>query len=181
MTWRAGRGAAGPGPRIEVLPPDEQPYTPAGAAAPVVTRTADGRVTDAASARALAKLPRRATYLPRDVVCAEGFAPHNRRRVEWLKARRNEFYATTGGVSHGVGAMLASAAWLYAGGEFAAERAASSGDAENFKIAASLTATARQHDLAAWEMAVREAEARLKIGGAVDPHAALLAGLSEEP
>jgi hypothetical protein len=56
--------------------------------------------------------------------------------------------------------MLAAAAWLYSGGEFCAERAAASGDVELFKAAASLSATARTHDMGAWELATREAEAR---------------------
>ena len=56
--------------------------------------------------------------------------------------------------------MLAAAAWQHAGGEFAAELAAETGDVELFKVAATLTSTARQHDLAAWELATREAQAR---------------------
>ena len=56
--------------------------------------------------------------------------------------------------------MLASAAWLYSAGEFGAEMAAEVGDVELFKTAAALTSTARQHDLAAWELAVREGQAR---------------------
>ncbi len=56
--------------------------------------------------------------------------------------------------------MLAAAAWLHAGSEFAAELAAEAGDLEGFKVSATLSATARQHDLAAWELAVREGKAR---------------------
>jgi hypothetical protein len=82
----------------------------------------------------------------------------------WLRRRRAELFASTGGVSYGVGAMLASAAWLYAGGEFCAERAALAGDPDLFKQAATLTATARQHDMAAWELACREAKARANAG-----------------
>ena len=66
----------------------------------------------------------------------------------------------TGGVSHAVGAMLASAAWLYAAGEFAAELGAETGDVDSFKTAATLTATARTHDMGAWELATREAAGR---------------------
>ncbi len=71
-----------------------------------------------------------------------------------------ELQTAHGGVSHGVGAMLNAAAWLYAGGELAAELAAESGEVELFKAAASLTSTARQHELAAWELSAREAAAR---------------------
>jgi hypothetical protein len=73
-----------------------------------------------------------------------------------------ELQAAHGYVSHGVGAMIAAAAWLYAGGEFAAELAAEAGDPEGFKIAANLTGTARQNELAAWELCAREAQARPK-------------------
>jgi hypothetical protein len=76
-----------------------------------------------------------------------------------------ELAGAHGGVSHGVGAMLNAAAWLYAGGEFAAELAAETADLDLFKVAASLTGTARQHELAAWELSAREAEARGQAGG----------------
>ena len=88
------------------------------------------------------------------------FAVHNRRRGEWLRPRRTELAQVTGRVSHGVGAMLSAASWLYAGGEFACERAAATGDVELFKVAATLTATARTHDFGAYELAVREAKVR---------------------
>jgi hypothetical protein len=108
----------------------------------------------------MARLPRRGAFLPRKIACDPRFEPHNHRRLEWLRARRLELAASTGGVSHGVGAMLAAAAWLHAGSEFAAELAAEAGDLEGFKVSATLSATARQHDLAAWELAVREGKAR---------------------
>jgi hypothetical protein len=119
-----------------------------------------GRVAGSEAARRLAKMPRGATFLPRKVACDPAFAVHNRRRLEWLRKRRQELYDMTGGVSHAVGAMLAAAAWLYAGGEFCAEKAASTADIELFKAAASLSATARTHDMGAWELATREAESR---------------------
>jgi hypothetical protein len=71
--------------------------------------------------------------------------------------------------------MLASAAWLYAAGEFAAELGAEKGDVESFKAAANLTATARTHDMGAWELATREAAARPRRSGNT-----LLEALSEE-
>lgn len=161
MTLRRGHGNGVGSPRIEVSPPDEQPFAPPGAAVPVQSgRDAAGRVRSSAAARALAKLPRRGSVLPRKLACDPRFEPHNKRRLDWLRARRSELFASTGGVSHGVGAMLASAAWLYAGAEFAAELGAEKGDHELFKVSATLSATARQHDLAAWELAVRESKSR---------------------
>jgi hypothetical protein len=84
----------------------------------------------------------------------------------------------TGGVSHGVGAMLAAAAWLYAASEFCAELAAEKADADLFKTSSALSATARQHDLAAWELATREAEVRK--AATVNPHRTLAAALEEK-
>ena len=57
-----------------------------------------------------------------------------------------------GFVSSGAGAMLVSAGWLYAAGECAAELAGESLDFDLFRTAASLTSTARQHELAAWKL-----------------------------
>jgi hypothetical protein len=110
----------------------------------------------------MAKLPRRSRYVPRALACDPRFEPHNRRRLEWQSKRRVELQGAHGGVSHGVAAMLNAAAWLYAAGEFAAERAAETADTDLFKTAAGLTSTARQHELAAWELGAREASARPK-------------------
>jgi hypothetical protein len=146
--------------RPVVAPPDEQPYAEAAGAAPLVRRADRGRVADAAAAAALARMPRRDRYVPRRFACDPRFEVHNRRRVDWTRKRRAELHAMTGGVSHAVGAMLAAAGWLYAAGEYAAERGAETGDLEMFKTAASLTATARTHDMGAWELATREGKAR---------------------
>ncbi|MFO0742361.1 MAG: hypothetical protein U0270_41185 [Labilithrix sp.] len=132
----------------------------AEAAAPLVNRNAKGQPATPADARELAKRPRRRRYLPHNIECAADFAPHNRRRIDWTRRRMKELTDLTGEVSHGVGAMVACAGWLYAGGEWACERAASTGDLDLFKTAAALTATARTHDMGAWEIAVREADAR---------------------
>jgi hypothetical protein len=166
--------------RPAVLPPDEQPIPPAGAAVAIdAGRDQLGRLRSSEAARALAKLPRRGAFLPRNVACNPRFKPHNQRRLEWVAGRRTELAELTGHVSRGVGAMLASAAWLYAGGELCAELAAEKCDPEMFKIAASLTSTARQHDLAAWELATREAHARTSSGGP-SAHDAAAASLGEE-
>jgi hypothetical protein len=148
--------------RPAVLPSDEQPFADAGLAAPLVQRTAEGRVAGSEAARRLAKMPRRDRFVPRRIACDPRFEVHNRRRLDWARKRRAELHAMTGGVSYAVGAMVASAAWLYAAGEFAAELAAASGDVDLFKSAATLTATARTHDMGAWELATREATARPK-------------------
>ena len=156
-----------------VAPPDEQPYAAPGAAAPLVPRDDRGRVAGPDAARALARMPRRSAFVPRKLACDPGFEVHNRRRLEWTRKRRQELHGMTGCVSYAVGAMVVAAGWLYAAGEYAAERAAATGDVDLFKSAATLTATARTHDFGAYELAVREAAARPRAQG--DPMAATLA------
>lgn len=161
MALRSGHGRGAGVPRVEVLPADEQPLAQAAGADPLATgRDERKRVRTTAAARAMAKLPRRSRFVPRKLACHPKFEAHNRRRLEWQRARITELSAAHGGVSRGVGAIVSSAAWLYAAGEFAAELAAEGGDVELFKSAASLTSTARQHELAAWELAAREAQSR---------------------
>ena len=166
MVLRTGHGAGAGQPRVEVLPPDEQPSAQAVGADPITAgRDSAGKVRTPEAARALAKMPRRSRHVPRRIALDPRFEVHNKRRLEWLKTRRCDHHAAQGGVSHGVGAMLVSAAWLYAAGECAAEIAAATFDVDLFKTAASLTSTARQHELAAWELGAREAQTRKANGG----------------
>jgi hypothetical protein len=134
MALRTGHGNGAGSPRIEVLPADEQPKAQAVGADPLSTGRDDRkRVRTTAAARAMAKLPRRSRFVPRQLALDPRFKPHNHRRLEWQRKRMAELHTAHGGVSHGVahggvshgvGAMLNAAAWLYAGGEFAAELAA---------------------------------------------------------
>lgn len=76
-------------------------------------------------------------------------------------ARRRELTTSHGGrISVGVGAMVESAAQAMAASRFLNWMAAETCDPELFKQAAALACIARQHELAAWELAAREAEAR---------------------
>lgn len=152
-----------------VLPANEQPRAQAEAPDPIATgRDAAGKLRTSAAAKALAKLPRRSRYVPRSIACDPRFEAHNRRRLEWQRKRLAELSAAHGGVSYGVGAMLSAAAWLYAAGECAAEMAAGTLDFELFKAAANLTSTARQHELACWELSAREAEGRKRAANTLD-------------
>jgi hypothetical protein len=75
--------------------------------------------------------------------------------------RRRELAQLHGGlISAGVGAIVESAAHAMAASRFVQALAAENGDAELFKQAAALASTARQHELAAWELAAREAAGR---------------------
>lgn len=176
MALRNGHGRGSGTPRIETKPWDEQPSPPAGGAGPLATgRDAAGRIRSSAAARALAKLPRRSAFVPRKLACDPRYEVHNRRRLEYLRHRRDEHLRAWGHVSHGVGAMLSSAAWLWSAGEFASELGAEGGDAEHFKTASALYAQAKQLEAAAWELNEREARARV---GDRSPHAALAAALN---
>jgi hypothetical protein len=155
--------------RPAVAPPNEQPYVEAELSAPVIDRAPDGRIMSATAARAMAKLPRRGAFVPRKIATDPRFEVHNRARGEWFRKRRKELIEMTGGLSQSVQAMLSAAGWLYAAADFACERGAETGDLDWFKSAATLSATARTHDVGSWEIAVREGAARTRPGNANDP------------
>jgi hypothetical protein len=147
-------------PRLERLPPDEQPMPPADVTDPL----AEGRdpvtkrLRTREAAQALARMPRRRDVLPKPLACHPDFEPHYRRRLEWRDRRRAELLAIgRGRLSHGVGARLDRAAWLFAGSEFASELAARSGEVAMFSTAGALAAQADRLDWSAYQMAVREA------------------------
>jgi len=147
-------------PRIEILPPDELPAaTPAIAAH--AGRDALGRFTKGNSeARSQRVRPG-----PRGLVgvdtCAPGFRPFARWGQRYAGHRRRELAQAHGGsISAGVGAIVESAALAMAASRFLDHQARQSGDPDLFKQAAQLGQTARQHELAAWELAAREAKAR---------------------
>jgi hypothetical protein len=161
MIWRRSTTPGRNSVHVEVGPAAEQrPAQAAGADPLAAGRDELKRVRTSSAARAMAKLPRRSRFLPRKLACDPRFAPHNAHRLAWQRARMVELSSAHGHVSRGVGAIVAAAAWLYAAGEFAAELAALTGDLELFKTAGWLTGTARQHELAAWELCAREGAAR---------------------
>jgi hypothetical protein len=59
-----------------------------------------------------------------------------------------------------VGAIIESAALAMAASRYLQFEGAKTGNAELFKQASNLAATARQHELAAWELGAREGKAR---------------------
>lgn len=145
---------------------DELPSAKGGLAVPLPERDDRGRVRSPAAARALAKLPRRRDMVPAGFATDPRFEQFAKWRRVWLRNRRAEVCAVTGGCSHGVGAMLNAASWAYASAEFASFVAAETGNVDVFKTAASLQTSARGHDAMAWELAVKEGEARKRT---IDP------------
>jgi hypothetical protein len=93
--------------------------------------------------------------------CAEDYRPFARWGARYGAHRRRELAETHGGqISAGVGALVESAALAMASSRYLDHRARQTGDAELFRQAARLAETARQHELAAWELAAREAKVR---------------------
>ena len=175
MSRRTGHGNGKGIPRDETKPWDEQPFPPAGGAAPLVTRNAKGHPVSSAAASAMAKLPRRTAYVPRKLATDPRYEPHNRRRLDYLRRRRVEVFTAWGHLSHGVFAMLASEAWLWSAGEFASELGAETGNVDHFKTAGSLYAQAKGLAAAAWELAERESVAA-RPRGADDYRSRILGG-----
>src|SRR5687768_6742078 len=143
-----------------VLPPDELPsVTPSFSARR--ERTPDGRF----AAGNTVQRDKRLRPGPRGLVgverCSDAFRPFARWGARYGAHRRRELASAHGGsISAGVGAIVESAAMAMAASRFVQSLAAESGDAELFKQAAALASTARQHELAAWELAAREAKAK---------------------
>lgn len=75
---------------------------------------------------------------------------------KYRKIRMKELAQLHGHVSAGAGALLASASLALASSRFLYQRAAESGDTATLKQAAQLADSARQSELAAWEVAAKE-------------------------
>lgn len=178
MTLRSGHGAMKDrGPRVEVLPPDEQPAATAPTTVPT-DRGQDGRFTagNAASRARRFKVSRRGfTGLDKADPRYKTFARFGR---SYAAHRRREIAAAHGGtISAGVGAMVESAALAMAASRFVSCLAAESGDPLLFKQASALANDARQNELAAWELAARECKARIANAPPPDVAALLAAGM----
>src|SRR5262245_23228631 len=128
MSRRSGHGYGMGMPRDETKPWDEQEHPEVGRADPLTTgRATDGRVRTSAAAKALAGLPRRGRYLPREMEAAENFKPYERRRRDYLTGRASELFRAWGPSSRGVLAIVYAESWLWAGSEYANEKGARTG------------------------------------------------------
>lgn len=174
MALRSGHGTGRGVPRVEILPPDElAPATPTLTARP--DRDRYGRFlpgNKAGDARRVRPGPR--GQIER---VDPTYAPFKRWGQRFAAHRRRELALAHGGsISAGVGALVESAALALAASRFIQMKAAESADAELFRRANSLANDARQQELAAWELASREAGIRPP----QDPHALLIAGLRKK-
>jgi hypothetical protein len=173
MTLRRGHGTGAGVPRIEVLPPDEQPASIPADADPLdgVARRQNGTFAGPeAAARAgrkggLVKGRRvrlaRSLGLGADVTESEAFAPYRRSASAFRRHHTSELAAMAGGqCGSGPSSMVASAALQLAASRFLFDRATVLGDPDLFTAASRLADASRQNLMAAREMAIREAEAR---------------------
>lgn len=175
MPLRPGHGAGRGTPHYEVAPPDELP--PASPAqSDRKDHGADGRFLPGnRTARARKLRPGPLGHL--DVAKTDPrFLAFARWGSRYASHRRAELAKAHGGsISAGVGALVESAAMSLSASRFVQSQGAETGDADLLKRASDLAAAARQHELAAWELAARECAARPK----TNPLAALRASVEK--
>lgn len=166
MAWRKRHGNArnhGVGPMIEVLPPDEQPPVTPGPPAPV-ERDASGRFVRGNGA-GRKKRVRPGPHALAGLPVSDKFAPFQRWGVRWSAHRAAEMTRIHGELSVGVTTLLQSAGQQLASSRFlqalgGANPVQKGAKAQWFMLASRLADSARQNELAAYELAVREAAAR---------------------
>jgi hypothetical protein len=160
MTLRQGHGSGAGSPRIEVLPPDELPAA-SPAVAVRVDRGPDGRFRPGNDVGRSKRLRPGLHGLTGIDTASPEFRVFGRWGARYAAHRRRELASSHGGeISTGVGALVESAALDLAAARYLQWKATHSGEVDGFKAASALAATARQNELAAWELAAREAKAR---------------------
>lgn len=191
MALRSAHGKGSGGLlRIETTPADELPAPVPGPATDTtgVARDQAGRISSPEAARALGALGgqqkaggvrlARSLGLPFEAQ-SPAFAPYRRAAVQFRKHHCAELARQAGGeVGAGPSSMVASAAWQLAASRYLFDMASRSGEPATFKTASQLANDSRQNILAAYELAVREAEARAKAKPA-SAHSDLAAALEE--
>lgn len=160
MALRNGHGYGAGTPRIEVLPASElPPASPANAVRP--ERGPDGRFLPGNTTSRQRRVKVGSRGLSRVDQTSDEFRPFARWGGRYGAHRRRELAQAHGGqISAGVGAIIESAAQAMAASRYLQSVASQTNDAELFKQASQLASTARQHELAAWELASREAQGR---------------------
>ncbi len=191
MALRSGHGNGAGVPRIEVLPPDEQPDPIAATrhALSGVDRRQNGQVANTEAARALGRkggrVKAKRVALARslglgDIGNMEAFAPY-RRAASAFRRHHCAALAQQAGGECGAAAssMVASAALQLAASRFLFDQGAQTGAAATLKAASQLANDSRQNLLAAYELAQREAQARPKENPVTRLRRELMAGSKE--
>ncbi len=179
MSLRKGHGAGRGTPHVEVLPADELPSA-SPALAVRSDQGPDGRFLPGNTAgRAQRIRPGEQGALGLDK-SDPAYRPFLRWGRRYAAHRRAELALSHGGeISAGVGAMVESAGLAMAASRYLHARGSECGDPELLKRASALANDARQNELAAWELASREAAARPR--RPVDPLAAYRLPAPEAP
>ena len=174
MSLRSGHGRGAGVPRVEVLPANELPSPVPAPTAEIVTpvrRRQDGKLADVDSARELgrrggfakARRVRLVDSLGIKKIAEEAtFKPYRDAAEEFTTHHLGELAKQAGGsVGPAPSTMVASAALQLAASRWAFDRGAEENDATFIKLGSSLANDSRQNLLAAYELAVREAKARV--------------------
>lgn len=176
MTLRTGHGNGAGVPRVEVLPPDELP-APVPALPEPPERNPDGTFANAAAA---SKFAQRGGYAKArrirlidslgltKLVEGSEFSPYRSAAEEFVTHHLERLALSAGGeVGAAPSSMVASAALQLAASRWAFDKGSATGDAAMMKMGSTLANDSRQNLLAAYELAVREAQTRPK-GNAID-------------
>ena len=188
VSLRTGHGKGAGSPHIEVLPVDELPGPVANGHAngqPTVKRTAHGHFSPESAALAghrggLAKA-RRIRLIDSlglsKLVQDNTFTQYRDAAEEFVEHHRGALASQAGGqLGPAPSTMVASAGLQLAASRWAFDRGAAMGDPTLIKLGSSLANDSRQNLLAAYELAVREAQAR-KEAAPTAPHVLLAEGL----
>ena len=168
---RKGHGAGAGVPRVEVPPPDElSAAVPAAERSDALTFRPDGRIADTATARALGRRGGQATARRVRLIDSLGlatiaddadFAPYRTGAERFVEHHLGELAKLAGGaVGSAPSTMVSSAALQLAASRFCFDRGAQKGDVALMRLGSQLANDSRQNLLAAYELAVREADAR---------------------
>jgi hypothetical protein len=177
MALRSGHGNGAGSPRIEVMPADELPTTNGvDTATHLANRARRGRPFQPGNRAAAGRRPKLALLGVEADATDPRYALALRRAGRYRRRRCSELAAVHGYVSAGVSSLIASASLALCASRYLYELASEDGDAETLKRASALANDARQNELAAWELASREATARRSAQPA-SAHAALTAVL----
>lgn len=193
MALRNGHGTGAGAPRIEVMPADElpQPVPPASSSAVVaLTFRQDGKIADSETAREMGRRGGAAKARRVRLVDSLGlakiaedssFRPYRDAAEEFVSHHRGELAKQAGGeLGPAPSTMVASAGLQLAASRWAFDRGATENDASFIKLGSSLANDSRQNLLAAYELAVREAQARAASSPASNPLAAIRGRLAKE-
>jgi hypothetical protein len=177
MALRTGHGKGAGSPRIETLPADELPAPVPSQAVALVFRR-NGQIGDSVTAKLLGAEGGRARSRRGRLVTALGlaelatdsaFAPYRSAGDAFVAEHLASLAAQSGGtVGPGPSSIVASAGVQLAASRFLSDKGMAAGDPKLLQQASTLANDSRQNLLAAYELAVREAEARKSAAPAGD-------------